>query len=659
MIRKLLSASLALCALALPAAAQNTLCSDAPNGDASNRCANTRFVGNALSPLSTTSFPIPLSSIASQPSDSVLGNFSASIAALSSFTLPPCSGTNQALNYNTTTHFWGCANTGATNFNQLTGFATVSQGGLGASQFSALSNQIPVFSGGGGAAVANSAPSWFDSVYCNTVGWIIARTTGGWACAQGIPANVEWFGVLVSNSGATNLTNINSLISNLSASGGGQLLFPKVGYQFAGTLTLTNHVGMYCPFSGDVTVSANLLETTTSSDLLHIHTGYVMIENCTFALSGSPTGSATGIKIGDDVTTVTNGATASGTTTLTCLTCTFTSGDVGKEFGVQTVSGQVGTFTAFIDANHMTTSITLGTFTTQTITYGFNYQEVVIHDSAAYNFITGINVVAATQYHIRHSYAVGQNPMVLGNAIWSDQGDGTVVENTLIASTTGGSALLISSGGGLRFVNNKVLAQASISACIDIAWTGVSSVGPWLFGNSIEGTCSAGIAINGSGNPVHGGMIISNEIGIGSGGTGINGVPTTAHPNWIINSNLIRQTGVGTAVNLDKMTNIVVEGNNIQNVDSSANGQCFGMTANTTGTVRNHFCGETFIMCAAASCPNVVMDDQQGTGFANIPTGAANGSRIFITNGAPASSPCTGASTGSTAFRQNGAWKCF
>lgn len=38
---------------------------------------------------------------------------------------------------------------------------------------------------------------------------------------------------------------------------------------------------------------------------------------------------------------------------------------------------------------------------------------------------------------------------------------------------------------------------------------------------------------------------------------------------------------------------------------------------------------------------------------------ASNGSSVFVSDGAPASSPCTGTSTGSTAFRQNNAWKCF
>lgn len=57
----------------------------------------------------------------------------------------------------------------------------------------------------------------------------------------------------------------------------------------------------------------------------------------------------------------------------------------------------------------------------------------------------------------------------------------------------------------------------------------------------------------------------------------------------------------------------------------------------------------------------VTLRDQFGLAFAGIPTGAANGSSIFISNADPGTAPCTaaGAMTGAMAFRQNGAWKCF
>lgn len=55
----------------------------------------------------------------------------------------------------------------------------------------------------------------------------------------------------------------------------------------------------------------------------------------------------------------------------------------------------------------------------------------------------------------------------------------------------------------------------------------------------------------------------------------------------------------------------------------------------------------------------VVKDTVNGTTIANLPGSLGDGSQFFTTDGSPASSPCTGSSTGSMAFRQNGAWKCF
>lgn len=52
------------------------------------------------------------------------------------------------------------------------------------------------------------------------------------------------------------------------------------------------------------------------------------------------------------------------------------------------------------------------------------------------------------------------------------------------------------------------------------------------------------------------------------------------------------------------------------------------------------------------------MEYQAGVAFASLGT-PANGTMTYCTNCAPASDPCTGASTGAMAFRRNGAWSCF
>src|SRR4051812_41099498 len=68
-----------------------------------------------------------------------------------------------------------------------------------------------------------TAPTWFDSAFCSTVGYIIARTTGGWACAAGIPVPVTWFGARC-DSATDDTTNI--LAAKDATPAGGTLLFP-------------------------------------------------------------------------------------------------------------------------------------------------------------------------------------------------------------------------------------------------------------------------------------------------------------------------------------------------------------------------------------------------------------------------------------------------
>ena len=54
----------------------------------------------------------------------------------------------------------------------------------------------------------------------------------------------------------------------------------------------------------------------------------------------------------------------------------------------------------------------------------------------------------------------------------------------------------------------------------------------------------------------------------------------------------------------------------------------------------------------------VFRDVTTGLTVATLPA-VANGSQVFVTDGTPGSSPCTGSGTGSLAIRQNGAWKCL
>jgi len=46
----------------------------------------------------------------------------------------------------------------------------------------------------GGKVGAATATSWFDSAYCNSIGYLIVRWTGAWTCSNSVAANPVWWG---------------------------------------------------------------------------------------------------------------------------------------------------------------------------------------------------------------------------------------------------------------------------------------------------------------------------------------------------------------------------------------------------------------------------------------------------------------------------------
>jgi len=76
---------------------------------------------------------------------------------------------------------------------------------------------------------------------------------------------------------------------------------------------------------------------------------------------------------------------------------------------------------------------------------------------------------------------------------------------------------------------------------------------------------------------------------------------------------------------------------------------------NSTGTV---VLNQVQLAGGAIAGAGQVYFNSVATVFANLPSTAGNGSTIGCSNCAPASSPCTGASTGAIAVRQNAAWVC-
>jgi hypothetical protein len=126
----------------------------------------------------------------------------------------------------------------------------LTKGGLGSDQSAATANQIPVYPGSGGAAVPKTGPTWFDTAFCNTAGFIIARLSGSWQCAQGIPIPVTWLGA--KGDCSTSDTAAVQAAYNAVVANGGVIRFPGVASCYlVGAINGTNKSGIILEGAGD------------------------------------------------------------------------------------------------------------------------------------------------------------------------------------------------------------------------------------------------------------------------------------------------------------------------------------------------------------------------------------------------------------------------
>lgn len=182
-----------------PAAADNKVCPTQPPGDNSNNCASTAFVLNAVG------------------GATVVNTFNGR-----SGTVVPQSG-----DYN---------------FNQLSGTAGLSQGGLGGSQSGATANQVPVYPGSGGAATPTSlggSGGLFDSICSSTVGQAWVRITSGWGCTALGFVNPMWLGA-VGDGNTDDSTAFASAVTLAVSSKVGKVWVPARNFCLFSGVTLIN-----------------------------------------------------------------------------------------------------------------------------------------------------------------------------------------------------------------------------------------------------------------------------------------------------------------------------------------------------------------------------------------------------------------------------------
>ncbi len=237
----------------------------------------------------------------------------------------------------------------------------------------------------------------------------------------------------------------------------------------------------------------------------------------------------------------------------------------------------------------------------------------------------------------------------------TDAGDQFIHDSTFSGNATG-TAIVQTSAGGLKVVGNKIINYAN-GYLLSLS-SGVSTSDLFFSANSMEAFTSSGISLNKASGTVFGTVVIT--------GNEINGCAscfnTDTNAGWlsnvIISSNHLSPNASGTCMDIGTGSGVQVIGNNCQG--GGANGIGIITRANLiNGLVSNNIFNSNIVTNYTNTSTTTVIIDNVGLAFAALPATAQNGSQIFVTNGAPASSPCTGASTGSMAFRQNSAWKCF
>ncbi len=149
-------------------------------------------------------------------------------------------------------------------------------------------NNAAYYASNGSVVSGRTLTSFFDTVFCNTIGYIVARTTSAWVCSNNIPANVVWFGA--DPTGVSDSTTaISNTINAASFNFGPNVYFPCGVYISSGlTVTLQNKKLM-----GDSAGCASLKwKANSSGDFLTMGDGSgdffeMSIENMTIDGNGS------------------------------------------------------------------------------------------------------------------------------------------------------------------------------------------------------------------------------------------------------------------------------------------------------------------------------------------------------------------------------------
>lgn len=248
-----------------------------------------------------------------------------------------------------------------------------------------------------------------------------------------------------------------------------------------------------------------------------------------------------------------------------------------------------------------------------------------------------------------------------------DDGDSSIIGNVIwdFNVTTGDSGIRLDPAAAVHIVANKILGGSyGIRLTVSQGPTGTLLISD----NSIEQFTVRGVSIEQSVTGktfafinIHDNQLQSGQSTTQSGIAVVNG--SSNYINMMdIHDNIFNlyssSFGTTTCVNVGDGNQVHIH-HNVCDLASMTG----SIGYSTFGNITNVLFTDNIAFLYGSSKYNFSVTtgliDHFGLTQANLPGNTANGSQIFVTDGTPGSSPCTGSSTGSMAFRQNGAWKCF
>lgn len=332
---------------------------------------------------------------------------------------------------------------------------------------------------------------------------------------------LEW-AVSVTQFGAdpTGASDSTTAFQDAVDSGAAIVFIPAGAYKIT-SINITNPIriiGAGGDYARTGDSATRITSGSSTSNIIRINSDNVYLDGFTINGTGprykDSTTEAEAIVVGDTYSSATGGAiTALDNTLTTGGGTSFTSGDVGKYIkipGAGTAGAPLYTqIAAYNGPNSIeTTTAAVTSVTGQTVLFGYVRVGCCFRNISVNSHAVGIHFISAANYLVEGCDLQSFRSIVQESVLSVDKGDSTIISTHFGADTVAGQCLLITSGGGLRVMNNKFLDAQDL---ILVQWTNGLSGGPIITGNSLENCTRRFISVTGDGTSELQGLIITGN----------------------------------------------------------------------------------------------------------------------------------------------------